>query len=445
MFSLIRSPLTRSPFSVVLVLFLVIVLGAGAFGWVKWRRTSQPEYLLSTGEQAIEKKRWSEVDEIANRLELAGLPDYASYLRGEKDLAKGDQFKALEQLHKVREDSRVGVRARLLQANTEAQLRDLFRARTSYSVVIALDPDNTAAHWGLAVIYHSIGAWNDAIAECREVARLDDSDGRPHGHMGLMYQKMSQYEQAAACYRDALSRNLSDHRRDEVRWELAETLLKLKQPGPARELLEKVSEPNRNASTHIALLAECDWQQNDHEGALARIVQVIGRRPRSSEPEEIQEFIDILLQGCRYLRESKQPERAFKHLIQYQSELSSNPEYVDMFVQVGQDMIDLNREQPNAQVTQELEKLDMRINGRRISGINLGFVRFGDVQIQFGSLRALLKRLTALRDQIHELEDKSHKDRTDRESRKKLSELWAQLGREDLAAAWRDASIAALP
>src|SRR5436853_641737 len=117
--------LSRSPFGLILVILVVIVLGTGTLGYVQWRRTSQPEYRLRAGEKAIEKHKWSEAEDIANRLEAAGYSDQAYYLRGKAIFTKWQLYptpelidvdKAMDYLRHVRDDSPVSVPAKLLHA-----------------------------------------------------------------------------------------------------------------------------------------------------------------------------------------------------------------------------------------------------------------------------------------------------------------------------------------
>src|SRR5207253_9370176 len=84
--------------------------------------------IMKRAEQAIEQHKWREAEDMAKRLEIAGFPDQAYYLRGKAIFAKlqgdpapdvDDVYKAIDNLRHVRDNSPVSIPAKLLQAEGE--------------------------------------------------------------------------------------------------------------------------------------------------------------------------------------------------------------------------------------------------------------------------------------------------------------------------------------
>src|SRR5205085_1866437 len=79
------------------------------------------------------------------------------------------------------------------------------------------------------------------------------ADGRPGRLVGLIEKDLGQYRAAVAAYREALARDLKDLVKEEVRVELAESLLKLKEYAEALNVLDAARPPPAGAAQVLAL------------------------------------------------------------------------------------------------------------------------------------------------------------------------------------------------
>jgi tetratricopeptide (TPR) repeat protein len=461
----------RSPFILVLIILVVVVAGAGTLLYVGWRHKSQPSYLLSSGERAIDKHKWRDAEEIANRLEANDAADEANYLRGKIMFSKWqlhpgedllDVYKAIDHLRRVHDGSSVSIPAKLLQAEGELMTEDYRTAAQLYSKVVLADPNNVDGHFGLGRIWAGIGALEDSNAQCRIAAKLDNGDGRPHGQLGRNFSELKQYDQAAAAYREALARNLSDHRREEIRMELADVLLKLHERDAAQEQLDQLSDDAKMTGTYVSLQMESYWQRNDRdnedrEKALRELKRTLNERRQSRAPAD-EELSDLAVQYCRYIKETASPEKALQALYGMQTQLGNRVEFVEMMRDACTDTIDVFRKQERLLVARSVVP-SISIHSIGVSGVpqissevGLDLTKTAEydseatiLESNMKNIQERLDKLNSTRREIEEAESKAHADRTDRESRKKLSELYEQMGRADRAKRWRNAAIAAAP
>lgn len=193
-----------------------------------WRyMATTPAFRLARGEEAIQSGDWEASEEYATKLEASGFPDHAHFLRGKKLHTQHRPAPALAEFNRIRGDGPIRLRSAVLSGLCLIELRNLPEAVRVLAYVIGEQPDNVEAHRGLAVIAYDLGQLGTAVVHLEEVARLDPADARPHRLIGLINKDLAQNEEAAAAYREALSRKLSPAVASEVRIELAEVLVRL--------------------------------------------------------------------------------------------------------------------------------------------------------------------------------------------------------------------------
>ena len=115
------------------------------------------------------------------------------------------------------------------------------------------DPSNVRAHRWLAVVHHDTGAMNKATEHLRIVASLDPTDLRSLRFAGMIHREYEKFEDSVTDYQNALKRNPPAKVADEIRLELAESLLKLRKLEEVQETLAGVAS---QSALRSALLAE---------------------------------------------------------------------------------------------------------------------------------------------------------------------------------------------
>jgi len=162
----------------------------------------------------------------------------------------------------------------------------LREADEAFRLAAQADPNFVDAYRGLAAVAYDQGALMKAVAHLGKVSKLDPADGRPHRMIGTIYADLDKREEAVAAYRDALARTLSPPARAEVNEELAEQLLKLGDAAAALDILP----PAATSPQAAAVRAEATWAVEGSEAALelaiaaaekhrdsARLAALVGR------------------------------------------------------------------------------------------------------------------------------------------------------------------------
>jgi tetratricopeptide (TPR) repeat protein len=233
-------------------LALVLALAGGAGAW--WYQTSQPEYRMRAGHEALQHGKPDQAEKVVLRLEADGYTDYAHLLRGEIHLREHRYDQALAEFNRIQDQGQIRLEAAALSGQCLLYLQQPREAARVWRFVVAQSPDNVDANRGLAALYFDQGALPLALRYAEQWARLDPDDGRPHRFMGRMYNDLYQNAEAVTAYRAALQRQLSAAVAEEVRQELAECLIKQTEYARALEVLEGC-DPEKV----VALRAEALW------------------------------------------------------------------------------------------------------------------------------------------------------------------------------------------
>ena len=175
-------------------------------------------------EEAVRAGDAEAVRAFADRLEAAGAPDHAHFLRGSALLHFGAPDRALGQFNQISTDGPLRVRAATLSGRCLLALGALREAHAAFSVVVGEEPDNADAQRGLGAIAYDLGQLDEAVGHLSRVAELDSADARPHRLIGLIHKDMTRNEAAETAYREALRRGPPPDVERDVRVELAEVL-----------------------------------------------------------------------------------------------------------------------------------------------------------------------------------------------------------------------------
>lgn len=323
---------------------ILVVLSAPA-GWLGWRYyTSRPTYILRNAQAAVsmgkdaEAKRWARLLEEKGKPAMARLvrgwmllrharqkakeqtaaPAYfnlaqiagrliaaGAVVNGEPTLARGvtwttasllpvpalrpkrgnaDFVRALDEFTRIQDDGRIGDEATVRAAECLLQLGARRFAGEALTDLVERRPNVTEAHRWLAAMYIDLNSPDQALPHLRAWARLDPKDGRPERWIGYFIRDDRQYDEAVAAYREALSRQLDDRVRDEVRQELADTLGQyLHDYQQALDVLDQGSEHFRETPDSLALRARCLSNLNRNSEADAVVDRALQRYPHNQQ------------------------------------------------------------------------------------------------------------------------------------------------------------------
>src|SRR5262249_46768964 len=268
------------------VLFLLAAVGGGLaalghlhWGDSRWYFTSDPQYRLRCGQEALRRGEVDRVDQVALLLEADGCKDQAALLRGELNFRRGEPLanrerlreaapyllKALDEFNRIRDQGALRLEAAVYIGKCLVYLKQPYPAERALWFVLEERPNDIEAHRALAVLYYDQGLLMRAVQHLEEVTKLDPHDGRPYRLIGLIYKDVEQFRGAGEVYGKGVDRDLPagnvEQNRAAVRKELAECLVKLKQYLEALEVLNATPlEPLPDDRPAVeALRAECLW------------------------------------------------------------------------------------------------------------------------------------------------------------------------------------------
>jgi tetratricopeptide (TPR) repeat protein len=237
--------------------FLVGATGLGGIGWL-WYSTTRPEYRLRAGQSLIKEGDLEAAERYALLLQANGDRDHCLLLQGEIALEKKQFEHALVTLNQIRDKGDLRLEALALVGRAHLDLGRLLNAERAFGTLLLHRKDHLDAHRGLSAVYFNLGALTRAVHHCQEWARLDSKDGRPCRFMGLIYNKdLDKKEEAVSAYQEALKRDLKPEVHEEVRLELAECLVHLKEYAKALEALKASDPPPKLNPKLLFLRGEC--------------------------------------------------------------------------------------------------------------------------------------------------------------------------------------------
>ena len=146
------------------------------------------------------------------------------------------------------------------------------------------DDSNVDAHRWLAVWYFDQGANDHAEMHLKKVSELDPRDGRPERLLGRMRFDFENYELAVKHLKRALQRNLAPVVQSEVRLELAQSYVKLREYAQAKQMLDEAGlmdgdAPPRLRASAFTTLAECELSLQGPQAAEAPLNEALRLDP----------------------------------------------------------------------------------------------------------------------------------------------------------------------
>jgi tetratricopeptide (TPR) repeat protein len=231
------------------ILGLVCLIVAGS-----WHHSRRPEQRYRRARQALEAGDSRTVfRESQCLLKTSGYEPHGRLLCGLLHARSGKYVKALYELQFAARDDTTAVEALTVAAECYLWLGRLVEAIQTARAAIARDAGALEARRLLASAYYDLGAMRETVAELEELSLRAADDGRPEYLLGLIERDRERFQNAIVHYRESLRRNPRQANRETVRFELADSLVKVQCFDEALGVLDQCS---RTAPT-LTLIAEC--------------------------------------------------------------------------------------------------------------------------------------------------------------------------------------------
>jgi tetratricopeptide (TPR) repeat protein len=325
-------------------------------------------------------------------------PEFAEHicvLRAGVLVRTGDPNGGLEILRKIAADDQLQERRMLLICEALYQLKRFADAALVAMEILELPNHGSQAHRWLAAIYYDLGSMSQAEVHLQKLSALEPQDYSPFFLLGQVHNDFERYSEAIEDYRQALKRNPPVQIIPKLHLGMATAQAKSNDFHAALATLEAVRlEGNIEAQ---ALLAECLWsvgRKADSQALLARI-QVIDA-----------DHIEVLWLEARLALEAGQTEKAISLLLKVVAK--------DSFHDIA---------------LMELATLYRRLGN------------FAEAD------RYLARRNVAreLFEQMVQLNTRAIREPLNAEVRDELAVVCENLGKPELAIAWRDAAKSLRP
>lgn len=130
------------------------------------------------------------------KFDITYIPNF-DYLEGKVLYAEDKKKEALEQFLIAREKSPRFIALLLDTAETSFELDNTARAIATFKEILALDPNLTEAHLGLAKVKNRMGKYEEATEHALDVLQRDASEPFAHYQIGMALFHLEEYEAAA--------------------------------------------------------------------------------------------------------------------------------------------------------------------------------------------------------------------------------------------------------
>ncbi|HMF15499.1 MAG TPA: tetratricopeptide repeat protein, partial [Gemmataceae bacterium] len=241
------------------VVAVICVLVADGAWW--WRHTSQPEYRLRKGQDALRRGDRDEAERIAQLLIADGQADHAYVLRGAALFQQQQYDRAVLELARVKGRGEVGVEAALVRGQCLLMLEDYGQAERALLFVAEKRPDDVTARRCLTGIYFRQGVPMRALEQATEWGKIEPRNGQPYQVMGHVHRDLGEahFPDAIDCYQEALRRELPAKAVEEVRHELAACQVRSFRWSDALAVLDGSDPPLPESAERQALRVRCLW------------------------------------------------------------------------------------------------------------------------------------------------------------------------------------------
>jgi len=235
-----------------------------------------------TGTKALDANDLTKVREIAD--ELLQSKDYAPLgqaLEGFLLVRSGKLDEAMSLAERLSEIPVLQAECYLIAGEVFTKRLQYLAALDAFTNAAKKDPSNVRAHRWLAVVYHDTGAMNKATEHLRIVASLDPTDLRSLRFAGMIHREYEKFEDSVTDYQNALKRNPPAKVADEIRLELAESLLKLRQLEEVQQTLAAVVSKSASRSALLAESLETAGQVDEAMAAAKEALEMDSNHLRS--------------------------------------------------------------------------------------------------------------------------------------------------------------------
>ncbi|MDX1928581.1 MAG: tetratricopeptide repeat protein [Pirellulaceae bacterium] len=244
--SRLRAPFLAVCRSLIDPRWLVMILLLTLIGTIYLQYRYDPWRQYRVGLSALEKNDLPVVQTVARSLEA--YPTYAShvlYLTAALALREGDVKTALERASAAKENPELAIEANVLAGEAAYKIGAAGNAKLHWEEALRTDPECVTAHRWLGVLYYDLGAMDNAMLHLGAVSRLAPTDPRADRLMGLMNRDYERPETAIPHYKESLRRAPKQRDADEVRLEMTECQIKLREFAEGLKTLENCTDTPR--------------------------------------------------------------------------------------------------------------------------------------------------------------------------------------------------------
>jgi tetratricopeptide (TPR) repeat protein len=279
---------------------LVGLVGLGALGYWGFHRfvaAVPPEEHFRRGQEAVNVKNWDAVRREAIALEgSAGFEAHSHLLFGHLNLSKGRMGEALDELTRAYDHPDTRVDALVTSGDILYGLNQLSQAENVLQNAREFDPDNLRACKLLALVYYDLGATDLSAQYLGHIALIDPTDPSPHRMLGLINLDFERYTQAVDNFKDSLRLGPNQPDVEEVRFDLATSLVRVNRFEEALEALKEC----RDTLSVLALRSEALHRAGRPEESLHLAESVLIQDPNNLDA--------LVLKGTILLEMGKSPE-----------------------------------------------------------------------------------------------------------------------------------------
>lgn len=245
-------------------------------GWYVLHSRTSAQSRFQSGLLAFEAKNLRVVAAIA--AELDRRPQFvaeASLLKGMADYLSSRYPQAVMSLETARNSPHTSLEAWRLTGQAYHAGGRATDAIQALNQCLQLDAADVESLRLLAILLYDLGAMDPCLEHLDRLAQLEPEDARPLRLKGLINKDYDFFQEAAEDYREALRRGLPNDIADEVRLELAECLLAVRDYAGVRSTLLECHASSRRQR----LQGECAWAEGDIDTARRLAEEVLQSDP----------------------------------------------------------------------------------------------------------------------------------------------------------------------
>jgi tetratricopeptide (TPR) repeat protein len=232
----------RNPKAWSLVLCLALV---GSLGYQHW---TDPLRYFERGVRAAQESDQRMLQSAIKSLEgHREFQLHRKYLQAKLALLNGDISSVVALADEAKQHPDLSLEAGVLAGEAAYKLGAAGNAKLYWEEALRIDGQYVPAHQWMGVLYYDLGAMDTAMMHLQAVSRLSPTDYRPDRLMGLMNRDYERPEIAVPHYQESLRRAPQQPDANEVRMELAECHLKLREYEVALKVLDQCSESSKKS------------------------------------------------------------------------------------------------------------------------------------------------------------------------------------------------------